>query len=94
MHAQLPGVKWDLKSLLPESYDGDTRFSATDEASVDDARELLRAESRLDPSQADAVMDILTRQVALLQGPPGTGKSFTGAPPFFLPPSLPARRSR
>ncbi|OAX35178.1 hypothetical protein K503DRAFT_858768 [Rhizopogon vinicolor AM-OR11-026] len=41
-------------------------------------QELRNPQSRLDPSQADAVMDALTREVALIQGPPGTGKSFTG----------------
>ncbi|EEB87724.1 hypothetical protein MPER_14830, partial [Moniliophthora perniciosa FA553] len=32
----------------------------------------------LDPSQCEAMVDVLTREVALIQGPPGTGKSFTG----------------
>ncbi|KAF8748911.1 P-loop containing nucleoside triphosphate hydrolase protein [Rhizoctonia solani] len=37
-----------------------------------------RTPGRMDPSQADAVVDSLTREVALIQGPPGTGKSYTG----------------
>jgi hypothetical protein len=35
---------------------------------------MLREKSRLDVSQADAVIDTLTREVSLIQGPPGTGK--------------------
>ncbi|KAG8955990.1 hypothetical protein FRC04_006439 [Tulasnella sp. 424] len=49
-----------------------------DELSVQNAREMLRAKSRLDPSQADAMVNVLTSEVSLIQGPPGTGKSFTG----------------
>ncbi|KDQ62856.1 hypothetical protein JAAARDRAFT_202408 [Jaapia argillacea MUCL 33604] len=47
-------------------------------AGVVRAREELRRSSQLDPSQADAVVDTLIREVSLIQGPPGTGKSFTG----------------
>lgn len=56
----------------------ETTFSATDPDSILSARETLKAESRLDASQADAMIDIMTRSVAILQGPPGTGKSYTG----------------
>ncbi|KAJ4474239.1 hypothetical protein J3R30DRAFT_649522 [Lentinula aciculospora] len=50
----------------------------TDEASVRRARLELKKSSILDTSQADAMIDALIREVALIQGPPGTGKSFTG----------------
>ncbi|GAV98679.1 protein [Lentinula edodes] len=50
----------------------------TDEASIRRARFELKLSSILDASQADAMVDALTREVALIQGPPGTGKSFTG----------------
>ncbi|KAJ7346800.1 hypothetical protein DFH08DRAFT_869366 [Mycena albidolilacea] len=45
--------------------------------SVVSARAQLRA-SRLDESQCEAVVDTLTRELAMIQGPPGTGKSYTG----------------
>ncbi|GBE80241.1 hypothetical protein SCP_0214510 [Sparassis crispa] len=45
---------------------------------VTNARQQLRQASHLDPSQVDAVVDTLTREVSLIQGPPGTGKSYTG----------------
>lgn len=38
----------------------------------------MREHSVFDGSQAEAVVDVLTRQVALVQGPPGTGKTFAG----------------
>ncbi|KAI9445926.1 hypothetical protein H4582DRAFT_1805091 [Lactarius indigo] len=42
------------------------------------ARQQLTRSSNLDPSQVEAVIGTLTREVSLIQGPPGTGKSFTG----------------
>ncbi|KAG8980424.1 hypothetical protein FRC05_006056 [Tulasnella sp. 425] len=55
-----------------------------DESSVARARIILKQESRLDDSQAEAMVDALTSEVSLIQGPPGTGKlilkrqSYTG----------------
>ncbi|KIL62527.1 hypothetical protein M378DRAFT_128690 [Amanita muscaria Koide BX008] len=49
-----------------------------DPESIKNARSELKRASRLDPSQVDAVVDTLIREIALIQGPPGTGKSFTG----------------
>ena len=40
--------------------------------------EALRQGSNLDESQGLALVDALSRSLALIQGPPGTGKSFTG----------------
>ncbi|KAI0835276.1 hypothetical protein F5Y06DRAFT_289184 [Hypoxylon sp. FL0890] len=38
----------------------------------------LSNHSSLDPTQSSALLDTLSRRLALIQGPPGTGKSFTG----------------
>lgn len=67
-----PRFEWDLSPLLPEGPA--FRLNVQDAASVTNARELLRNQSTLDPSQAEAVVDSLTREVSLIQGPPGTGK--------------------
>ena len=67
-----PRFSWDLSPLLPEGRN--FRLDVKDAASVANAREVLRNESTLDPSQAEAVVDSLTREVSLIQGPPGTGK--------------------
>ena len=40
--------------------------------------EELRATSSLDEAQARALINALSRGLALIQGPPGTGKSYTG----------------
>ncbi|KAF9268371.1 hypothetical protein L218DRAFT_954733 [Marasmius fiardii PR-910] len=53
-------------------------LDATDPLSIRRARLQLKDLSYLDESQCDAMVDVLTREVALIQGPPGTGKSFTG----------------
>ncbi|RYP18824.1 hypothetical protein DL765_003704 [Monosporascus sp. GIB2] len=42
-----------------------------------DPQELTR-HSILDETQSSALLDTLSRSLALIQGPPGTGKSFTG----------------
>jgi len=46
----------------------DLTLSVMDRELVQQARSQLREKSRLDPSQADAVVDVLTREVALIQG--------------------------
>ncbi|KAJ7593987.1 hypothetical protein C8J56DRAFT_1043774 [Mycena floridula] len=77
-YAVVPGFRFQLASLFPpESGITDLKLNVSDPDSVRSARETLK-ESRLDPSQADAVLDTLTRELTLIQGPPGTGKSFTG----------------
>jgi len=67
-YARLPNFSFQLASLFPEEAEvEDLTLSITDPHSITHAREELRR-SRLDPSQADAVVDALTREVALVQG--------------------------
>ncbi|KAF6760156.1 hypothetical protein DFP72DRAFT_1063222 [Ephemerocybe angulata] len=78
-YARMPGFEYQLSHLFPREKNVlDMKLSPMDSESVSNAREALRRNSRLDPSQADAVIATLTREVALIQGPPGTGKSFVG----------------
>ncbi|KAL4078405.1 hypothetical protein V8B97DRAFT_1937181 [Scleroderma yunnanense] len=78
-YTQLPGFTFQLASLFPEDAGvDDLRVDVSDARSVEQARIALRDGSRLDPSQADSIIDVLTREIALMQGPPGTGKSYTG----------------
>lgn len=68
-YAQLPNFKFQLSSLFEKDAEiNDLVLSVTDQDSVQRARTLLKESSRLDPSQADAVVDSLTREVALIQG--------------------------
>lgn len=71
-YATAPSFRWNLSPLLGSGQD--FHFDAKDPTSISDARRTLCEESSLDPSQADALVDSLTRELALIQGPPGTGK--------------------
>lgn len=65
--ATAPRFKYNLECLArPGEYIHPLK--TTDEASVYRARLELKRFSILDPSQADAVVDALTREVALIQG--------------------------
>ncbi|KAJ8489534.1 hypothetical protein ONZ51_g2873 [Trametes cubensis] len=78
-YAALPGFSFQLASLFPpEAGVEDLKLVVTNPESIENAREILKRSSKLDPSQADAMVDTLTRAVSLMQGPPGTGKSYTG----------------
>ena len=64
---------WDLDCLVQPSPFKLT-MNPRDRFSVLQARERLRNRSKLDRSQADAMIDCLTKEFCLIQGPPGTGK--------------------
>ncbi|KAJ6587167.1 hypothetical protein DFH09DRAFT_248112 [Mycena vulgaris] len=77
-YALVPGFTYQLASLFPpEAGIDDLELDVSDPTSVTFVRAQLRT-SRLDASQCEAVVDTLTRELAMIQGPPGTGKSFTG----------------
>ncbi|KAG8699264.1 hypothetical protein FRC11_013811 [Ceratobasidium sp. 423] len=79
LYSRTPGFSFELKDLFPpKAAVQSLQLTTRDPDSVANARAQLIRASSLDPSQADAVVDSLTREVALIQGPPGTGKSYTG----------------
>jgi hypothetical protein len=68
-YSTMPGFAFNLSCLFPDKTDvEDLTLSVTDPQSIENARAELRRSSRLDPSQADAVVDALTREVSLIQG--------------------------
>lgn len=68
-YSLVPGFKYDLSSLFSsEAGVRDLRMSVNNPASIKQARQELKNGSRLDPSQADAVIDTLLRRVSLIQG--------------------------
>lgn len=70
-YATLPSFKYHLECLLrpgDRTAGFELVMDATDPISVENARNVLKRGSRLDPSQADAVVAALTREVALIQG--------------------------
>lgn len=77
-YALVPGFTFQLASLFPSTAGiSDLQLDVSDPISVAFVRNQLKT-SRLDESQCEAVVDTLTRELAMIQGPPGTGKSFTG----------------
>lgn len=69
VYATAPGFHFQLASLFPsDSGVRDLKLFVNDHTSVVNVRQALRQRSRLDPSQADAVVDTLIREVSLIQG--------------------------
>ncbi|KAL9094192.1 MAG: hypothetical protein Q9165_003607 [Trypethelium subeluteriae] len=64
--------RFDLSCIVNEAKP--MTLSTREQFDLDD----FRQNTSLDYARASAVIDALTRSVALIQGPPGTGKSFTG----------------
>lgn len=73
LFARAPGFVYDLSCLRPNVKSDFTasldRLPAADEIST---------KTGLDLSQSEALLNALSRELALIQGPPGTGKSYTG----------------
>ncbi len=68
-YSTLPGFSFTLDCLVGrEEGEEPLRLRATDASSVGAARSQLKARSCLDDSQVDALVDSLTREVALIQG--------------------------
>ncbi|KAG7441498.1 uncharacterized protein BT62DRAFT_908111 [Guyanagaster necrorhizus] len=77
-YSQNPSFRYNLECLSKDRIRVSHPLNTMDPLSIRRARLQLKTSSNLDPSQCDAVVDALTREVSLIQGPPGTGKSFTG----------------
>ncbi|KAI2471927.1 hypothetical protein F4781DRAFT_63806 [Annulohypoxylon bovei var. microspora] len=67
-----PGFSFNLKCLTND----DTALNHSPRTPLDP--QLLSNHSSLDLTQSGALLNALSRRVALIQGPPGTGKSYTG----------------
>lgn len=66
-----PGFRFKLDCLLePSASEEDRRLhiDTSDALSIAAARTQLAANSRLDPSQVNSVVDALSREVSLIQG--------------------------
>jgi hypothetical protein len=70
------GFSWDLSYLFDPPLPQTVKMRPDDSQSIFVAENYLKnsRSSRLDPSQAEAILSVLTREVGLIQGPPGTGK--------------------
>ena len=67
-YARAPGFKFDLQCLAKPGVNFTNNLDISNPLAVVRARDQLKKFSVLDPSQADAVMDTLTREVSLIQG--------------------------
>ncbi|KAH9048669.1 hypothetical protein EDB83DRAFT_2317412 [Lactarius deliciosus] len=76
-YTRVPQFKYDLQCLARPG-ESISSVDVNNVTSVAIARQELLRSSELDPSQVEAVISTLTREISLIQGPPGTGKSFTG----------------
>ncbi|KAM0816897.1 hypothetical protein AB5N19_02699 [Seiridium cardinale] len=72
LYAASPGFVFDLSCLTNDN--SSLRTSVREPLSP----QVLAEHTLLDETQSRALIDTLTRSLALTQGPPGTGKSFTG----------------
>lgn len=67
--ARSPAFSYDLSSFLkPGSLEDGLRMVATNATSVEHARSALKAHSAFDSSQAEAFIDCMCREVAMIQG--------------------------
>jgi hypothetical protein len=68
-YSLVPGFRWDLSCLLRDEWQHDPArlITFTDRGSTAAGLELLRNHSVLDPSQGNAVMNVLTQGMSLLQ---------------------------
>ncbi|KAL1696773.1 hypothetical protein GGG16DRAFT_108222 [Schizophyllum commune] len=76
-YTRAPGFKFNLSCLMRRGKAVED-LQTQSPSSIARVRQQLIDGSILDRSQAESVVDALTREISLIQGPPGTGKSFTG----------------
>ncbi|CAG8591908.1 3194_t:CDS:10 [Funneliformis mosseae] len=79
LYSRAPGFEFDL-SVLCANYDQtpNMKLNVADSSSHDEVAKNLSRHSKLDETQADALVSALTREIALIEGPPGTGKTVVG----------------
>ncbi|KAL1846495.1 hypothetical protein VTK73DRAFT_279 [Phialemonium thermophilum] len=78
-YARRPGFAFDLREITTNhDHAQPPLWFRPGDADLDAHVRRLVDSSSLDPSQARAVLESLSRELALIEGPPGTGKSYTG----------------
>ncbi|KAH7021747.1 putative NF-X1 finger and helicase domain protein [Macrophomina phaseolina] len=71
-YSRKSGFRYNLRTIMSDNSDLHLSTQHPFEMNA------LQEGSSLDESQSRAIVDALTRSLALIQGPPGTGKSYTG----------------
>ncbi|KAF9129395.1 hypothetical protein BGW39_004203 [Mortierella sp. 14UC] len=76
LYTRAPGFRFDLSILLKDNRP--CLLDVADAQSAARTTEMLRTYSTLDNTQASALVETLSREIALIKGPPGTGKTKIG----------------
>ncbi|KAG9293587.1 hypothetical protein G9A89_005590 [Geosiphon pyriformis] len=79
IYTRAPGHRFDLSH--PSDINkgiGEILLNVQDEESRKSCLEKLIASGRVDRTQSEAMLNALSREIALIEGPPGTGKSYIG----------------
>ncbi|CAB4391624.1 unnamed protein product [Rhizophagus irregularis] len=74
-YTEAPGFQFDLSVLCNDKR---LTLNVANTHTYDDVALSINEYSRLDKSQAKALISALTREIALIEGPPGTGKTVVG----------------
>ncbi|KAF9919050.1 hypothetical protein BX616_002398 [Lobosporangium transversale] len=75
LYSRAPGFTFDLSVVLNGQQQ---RLDVSDPNSIMNSKRALQRYSTLDDTQAEALVETLCREVALISGPPGTGKTKIG----------------
>ncbi|CAG8518815.1 4362_t:CDS:10 [Funneliformis mosseae] len=76
MYTRAPGFEFDLSILCDKQQT--LKLNVGDTGSYDEVAKKVNEYSKLDETQAKALISALTREIALIEGPPGTGKTVVG----------------
>ncbi|KAF9905304.1 hypothetical protein EC991_001852 [Linnemannia zychae] len=76
LYTRAPRFQFDLSVLLKGKVP--CFLDVADTQSANRTTEMLRTYSTLDNTQASALVETLSREIALIKGPPGTGKTKIG----------------
>ncbi|GBC00890.1 hypothetical protein RclHR1_00400004 [Rhizophagus clarus] len=78
-YTRAPGFLFDLSVLCDDNHKQQSlTLNVANTHTYDDVAKKINDCSKLDKSQAQALISALTREIALIEGPPGTGKTVVG----------------
>ncbi|RGB25652.1 hypothetical protein C1646_771434 [Rhizophagus diaphanus] len=76
-YTRAPGFQFDL-SVLCKNKEQSLKLNVADESTHDEVVKSVTNYSKLDETQAKALIIALTHEIALIEGPPSTGKTVVG----------------
>ncbi|CAI2168909.1 11576_t:CDS:10 [Funneliformis geosporum] len=76
MYARAPDFEFDLSVICNKKRN--LKLNVANTSGYDEVAKKINDHSKLDETQAKALISALTREIALIEGPPGTGKTVVG----------------